>query len=164
MVSVRREDGVEIEGMLAHDQGGKQDLRHRVEFGDQQRPYRHRPAHHPGEQESADDHDIARHDKNDEEDRQRAGDAERNVNRHDERLVGQRIEVFAELARHVEVFGEEAVDGIADPGRQEQEKGNTHLSRRDRPDHDRHQQNPPQRNEIWDTQTAPRRIVVNDAI
>ena len=55
-----------------------------------------------------------------------------------------------------EALGEEAVDRVADAGRQEQHEGNPHgARRRDRPDHDRHQQNAPQRNEIRNTQGNP---------
>ena len=61
--------------------------------------------------------------------RQRAGDAQRHIDRDDQRLVGQRIEIGAELARHVEALGEKAVDGVADPGDQEQHKGDPHLAR-----------------------------------
>ena len=52
----------------------------------------------------------------------RAGDAKRDIDRHDQRLVGQRVEIGAKLARHVEALGEKAVHRIADPGNQEQRK------------------------------------------
>ncbi len=68
----------------------------------------------------------------------RGGDTKRNVNRNDQRLVGQRIDVGAEFARHMEALGEKAVDGVADAGGQKQKKSNAHLAGRDRPDHDRH--------------------------
>src|ERR1700693_1441751 len=56
----------------------------------------------------------------------------------------------------MEALGEEAVDPVADAGRQKQEKGYTHPARGDRPDHDRHQQDTSQGNEVCDTQTRPR--------
>ena len=46
-----------------------------------------------------------------------AGDAERDVDRHDQHLVGERIEIGAELGRHAEALGEEAVDRVADARR-----------------------------------------------
>ena len=49
--------------------------------------------------------------------------------------------------------GQEAVDGVADACGQEQQKGNAHFPRRDRQDHERHQEDTSQGNEIWDTQT-----------
>ena len=52
----------------------------------------------------------------------------------------------AELGRHVEALGEKTVDQIAQPGHQEQQEGNLHLAGRDRPDHDRHQQDTRKRN------------------
>ena len=55
--------------------------------------------------------------------------AERDIDRHDQRLVGQRIEIGAELARHAEALGQEAVDGVAHPGRQEQKERGAHLAR-----------------------------------
>ena len=62
------------------------------------------------------------------------------VDRDDQRLVGERIEIGAELGRHAEALGEEAVDGVADAGGEEQQERDPHLARRDRPDDDRHQQ------------------------
>src|ERR1700688_952404 len=153
---LRRHVGIKTKTPLGQYQNGEQDLRERIDFRDHQRPHRHRLADQPGQHEGADDHDVARDDEDDEEDRQRAGDAERNVDRYDQRLVGQGIEIGAELARHVEALGEEAIDAVADPGRQEQEKGDAHPARRDRPDHDRHQQDTSQGNEVRDTQTRPR--------
>src|SRR4029077_20006593 len=106
----------------------------------------------------ADDHDIARDNENDEPAGNRLGDAEGDVNRNQHGLVGERVEVSAELGCHPEAFGEEAVDGIADPGGEKQHEGHAHLARRDRPDHDRHQEDAAQRNEIWNAQiSAPAR-------
>ena len=80
---------------------------------------RHRLSHHPGQHEAGDDHDVARNDQDDQRDRQRAGDAERDVDRHNQRFVGQRIDVGAEFAGHMEALGEKAVHGVADPGHHE---------------------------------------------
>ncbi len=119
-------------------------------------PNRHRLADEPRQHKAGNDHDVARHHEDDQRDRQGAGDPERHIDRYDQRLVGQRIEIGAELARHVKALGEEAVDGVADPGHQEQRKGRQHIPRRDRPDDDRHQDYAGQCDEIWNTQNAPR--------
>ena len=142
----------------ARHERGQHDLRHGVQLGHRERPHRHRLTHQPGQHEAGDDHDVARNDEDDQRDRQCAGNAERNVDRHDQRLVSQRIDERAELAGHVEALGDEAVDRIADPGRQKQKEGGPHLPRHDRPDHDRDQHDASQCNEVWNTQTcAPAR-------
>ena len=46
------------------------------------------------------------------------------IDRDDQRLVGQRIEIGAELARHAEALGEKAVDRVAHAGGEEQQEGN----------------------------------------
>src|ERR1051326_7026907 len=102
---------------------------------------------------------LLAHNQDDQRNRQPLGDAERHVDRHDQGLVGERIEIGAEFARHVEALGQEAVDGVADAGDHEQREGGEHLSRNNRPDHDRHQDDARQSNQVWNTQTtapAPR--------
>ena len=128
-----------------------------LSFGYRQRPDRHRPADQPGQHEAADDHDVARNDEDDQRDRQRAGDAQRNIDRHDQRLVGERVEIGAELARHVEALGKKAIDRVADPGRQEQRRKATRIS----PDMIAQTTTGTsmmraKRNEVRNTQTTPR--------
>ena len=50
----------ETERKRAKHEQRQHDLRHRVEFGDEQRLERHRLPHHPGQDDRRDDHDIAR--------------------------------------------------------------------------------------------------------
>jgi len=76
------------------------------------------------------------------------GAAERHIDRHDHRLVGERIEIGAKLGRHAEALGEKAVDRVADAGCQEQQEGNPHLAGGDRPNQDRHQQNAGKRDKV----------------
>src|SRR6185437_3787255 len=75
-----------------------------------------------------------------------------------QRFVSQGVEQRAELARHVEALGEKAVDRIADPGDDEDHKGDLHLAGSDGPDDDRDQKDPAQRddvrNGVWNTLTA----------
>src|SRR3954468_6242407 len=148
---------VDAESKRAEHDAGKDDLRHGIEFGDPQRLHQDGTAEHPGQHHRADDHNVARHHEND----QPAGndflDAQGHVDRDDERLVSERVEIRAERARHVEALGEEAVDGVTDARRQEQHERNPHGARIDRPDDDRHQQNTPQLNEVRNTHgSAPR--------
>src|SRR5262249_9111312 len=106
--------------------------------------------------EGTDDHDIARNDEDDQKNRHHADNSERYIDGDDQRLVGQRIKVGAKLALHVEALGEEAVYGIADACGEKQYEGDAHFAQRDRPDQNGNEQNPPQGNEIRDTQTAPK--------
>ena len=50
-------------------------------------------------------------------------DPERDIDRNDQRLVGERVEIGAEHGGHVEALGEKAVDGVADAGGEEQHEG-----------------------------------------
>ena len=125
----------------------------RVGFRHRMRADRHRLPHNPGQHEPRDDHDVAGHHQDDQRYGQRARDAQRDIDRDDQRLVGQRIDQSAKLARHMKALGEKAVDGVADPGSHEEEKGGPHLARRDRPDHNRHENNASQCDEIRNTQT-----------
>ena len=77
---------------------------------------------------------------NDQPARDRLGDPERDIDRDQHRLVGERIEIGAELGRHAEAFRQEPVHGVADAGGEKQGECDLHLARSDRPDHDRHQQ------------------------
>ena len=86
--------------------------------------------------------------------RDHLGDAERHVDRDDQHLVGQRIEIGAEFGLHAEALGQEAVDRVADGGGQEQQEGQPHLSAGDRPDDHRHEEDARQRDEIRNTQTS----------
>ena len=104
------------------------------------RPDLDRPVHHPRQDDRADDHEVARHHQDDDPERDHPGDAERHVDRHDQHLVGQRIEIGAELGLHAEALGQEAVDRVADAGGEEQQERQAHLSGGDRPDDHRHQQ------------------------
>src|SRR5262249_33052502 len=64
----------------------------------------------------------------------------------------------AELGRDADRLGEKPVDGVADAGSEEQDECDPHLARRDRPDHDWHQQDAAERNEVRNTQIcAPAR-------
>ena len=115
---------------------------------------RDRLVHEPGQQDRAYDHDVARDHQDHDPARDDSIDAERDVDRNDQHLVGERIEIGAELGGHAEALGEEAVDRIADGGHHEQQERNAHLAGRDRPHDDGHQQNAPKRNQIWNTQSA----------
>src|SRR5262249_15494865 len=71
---------------------------------------------------------------------------------------GEGVEVGPELGPHAERLGEKTVDGIADAGSEEQDECDPHLACRDRPDHDRHQQDAAERNEVRNAQVcAPAR-------
>src|SRR4029079_976672 len=99
-----------------------------------------------------DDHDIAGHHEDDDPARDRAPDSERDIDRDQQRLVGERIEQGAQFALHVEALGQEAVDGVADACNDEDCEGNPHLAGDDRPDDDRHQNDASQCNDIWNAQ------------
>ena len=60
----------------------------------------------------------------------------------------------AELARHVEALGEEAVDGIAEAGDEENRERDLHLARHDGPDDDRDQHDAAQGDDIRNTHVA----------
>src|SRR6185369_15770707 len=127
-------------------------LRHGVELRHHQRFHRYRLVEQPRHDHGHDDHDVARHHEDDEPARNRAPDAERDEDRHQQRLVGERVEQGAQLARHVEPLGEKAVDGVADAGNDEDREGDFHLAGNDRPDDDRHQDDAAQRNDIRNAQ------------
>ena len=57
----------------------------------------------------------------------------RDVDRDEERLVGERVDIGAELAAHVEAPGDEAVDRVRDSRHDEQEEGQRPCAL---PDHD----------------------------
>ena len=107
---------IEAEGLLRENENRQRNLRDGVGFRHQKRAHRHGPADQPSQHEGADDHDVTRHHEDDQKYRQHADDSERNVNRNDQRLIGQGIEVSAKLALHVETLGEKPVDGIANAG------------------------------------------------
>src|SRR5664279_2128942 len=98
---------------------------------------------------------VARHHQDHQPARDQSVDAEGKVDRDDQRLVGERIEIGTQFGGHAEALGEKAVDGVAHAGGQEQHEGNPHRAGRDRPDHDRHQQNAPQRYEVRNIQGNP---------
>src|SRR5262249_39939932 len=87
-----------------------------------------------------------------------APDAERDVDRHQQRFVGEGIEQRTELAGHIESLGEEAIDRVADAGNDEDREGQFHLLGGDRPDHDGHKQDPAKRdavrNGVWNSRPA----------
>jgi hypothetical protein len=64
----------------------------------------------------------------------------RNIDRHQQRLVGERIEIGAELAAPTPAAGDGAIDAVADAGHDEGEEGEAEGLRDDQPDGDRHQQ------------------------
>jgi hypothetical protein len=96
--------------------------------------------HEPGQNYRAHDHDIARDHEDDEPARHCFYYSERDVDRDQHRLVRERIKIGTELGAHAKALGQKAVDGVGDAGCQEQGKCEAHLACRDRPNHDRHQQ------------------------
>ena len=68
-----------------------------------------------------------------------ADDRERDIDRNQHRLVGERVEIGAERGRHAEALGQKAVDRVADAGGEEQAERDPHFIGCDRPDHHRHQ-------------------------
>src|SRR5262249_26460411 len=57
-----------------------------------------------------------------------------------------------------EALGKKPAEGIAEAGSEKGDECDPHLARRNRPDHDRHQQDAAERNEIWNAQIcAPAR-------
>ena len=106
----------ELECLGAKHRRREADLRRRIRFGDQQRPDVHRLVHQPGNHERADDHDIARDDEDREPRRNRAENRQRDVDRNEQRLVGQRIEISPEFRLQVEGFGQPPVDGVGNAG------------------------------------------------
>ena len=97
---------------VAEHESDEHDLRHRVHLRDPERLHRHRTAEHIGEQHTADDEEVAADDEHDQPGGQHALEAERDEDGDEQRLVGDRIEIGAELGGGVEALGDEAVGGI----------------------------------------------------
>src|SRR5215470_2504251 len=122
------ETGVESEAEGGQHEAGIEDLRDGVELGYWVRLHRQRIADEPRQHDPADDHDVARDNQDDQPTRDRLGGGKRDVDRHDQRLVRQRIEVGADLAGHAEALGQESVDRVAHAGSEENEECDAHLA------------------------------------
>ena len=83
---------------LGEHQPREHDLRQRVRLADQQRLHAERPRQHPRQHHGADDEDVAAHHRDHQPRRQMAGKAQRDIDADEQRLVGDRVEIGAELA------------------------------------------------------------------
>ena len=83
---------------------------------------------------AGDDQKIAKHDQEHQPDRHVAHVAQRNINAHEKHLVGQRVEIGADLADHPEPLGEDPVHRIRDTGGGEQPEGISVLTFQDQVD------------------------------
>ena len=106
----------------------------------------------PRQHDRGDDEDVARDDGDDEPGRQLTPDAQRDEDRDEQQLVGERIEIGAELRRPAEALGEKAVDAVRDARDDEGEECRLRLSRNQEPENDRHQDDPAECDEIGDIQ------------
>ncbi len=79
--------------------------------------------HEPRDHDRRDDHDVAGDDDDREPARQRPHHGERHVDGDEERLVGERIEIGAELAAHVEAPGDDAVGRVREGRKPEDGEG-----------------------------------------
>ena len=79
---------------------------------DTSRPNFHGLVKNPRDNDRAHDHQVARHHENGDRRGQHPIDRERHVDRHEQRPVGQRIEIRAKFAAQIEALGDEAIDGV----------------------------------------------------
>ena len=78
------------------------------------------------------------------------GKSERDIDRDQQRLVGDRVEIGAELGVPAIALGKEAVGRVGQTREQEHEKCRQHLVRDDQPYHQRDEHNPPEREDVGD--------------
>ncbi len=109
-------------GTLPEDEGYQDDLRHRVHLGHPEGVYRHWVAKNIGKQHGADDEEIAADDEHDQPGRQFALESEGHEDGDEQRLVGDRVEIGAELGGGPEPLGDEAVSGVGKAGEDEQHR------------------------------------------
>ena len=92
----------------------------------------------PGEQHARNNQNVTADDGDHQPQRQLVAHAERNIDADDQELVGERVEIGAELGLPVVALGEVAVDGIADAGTDEHEEGASGLAGEQHPEDHRH--------------------------
>ena len=80
--------------------------------------------------------------------RQMAGKAQSDIDADQQRLVGDRVEIGAELAVPAKALGEEAVGGVGQSRQQEQQEGRLHLVGDDQPHDERNEHDAPERKGI----------------
>ena len=107
---------------------------------------------HPGQHHPAHDEHVAACHQDDEPERHLAERAERQIDPDQQRLVGERVEIGAELGRGVQSLGQEAVDRIADACKHEKPEREHEIAGYDQIDHDRHQQQAADGDEIGEVQ------------
>jgi phosphoribosylformylglycinamidine cyclo-ligase len=129
----------EVEGEREQDQGRERDLRRCVGLAQFQRVDLNWVGQNPGQYNAADDHDVAGHDENSDPARQHAADRKRNVNRHQQRLVGQRIKIGAKLCAHIKAPRDKAIDSIRDARNHKHDERHHPVPVNDRRDHHWHQ-------------------------
>ena len=76
--------------------------------------------------------------------------ASADVDRDEQRLVGDGVEIGAELGAHVEAPGDEAVDGVRSACHDEQQEGSRPLPLPDHDDHEGHEEQAADRDQIRD--------------
>ena len=90
-----------VEAKRAKHDAGEDDLRHGIELGHQQRLDLERVTHQPGQHDPSDDQDIARHHQDHQPARDIPVDPKGQIDRDDQRLVGERVEIGTEFGGHV---------------------------------------------------------------
>src|SRR6185312_16962424 len=79
-----------------------------------------------------------------------AGEPERNVDADEQGLVGDRVEIGAELASPAITFGDIAVGCVGNTCEQEEQEGSRHLMVDDKPYYQRNEHDPHEREAVGD--------------
>jgi hypothetical protein len=108
----------------------------------------HRLVHHPGEDHRPDDHHVAADHQDDQPVREHPLQSQGDIDADQQQLVGQGIEIGTELGHAVIILGNEAVDGIGDPGGDEDGEGKAKIAGNDQPNEQRHHEDAGNRQQI----------------